>query len=65
MNKLSKTAKAAMEAVQRGQVSKKVELTDDEKIRQIRLNLDAGLSIPPDFIRALLREYDSAIRHGG
>ena len=59
MTKLSKTAQAAMNAVERGNQTKKVELTDAEKIRQIRLNVEAGLSIPPDFIRLLLREYDA------
>jgi hypothetical protein len=58
MSKLSKTARAAMEAVERGQITRKVELTDAEKIRQIRLNLEAHLSVPPEFIRVLLGEYD-------
>jgi len=58
MTKLSKTAQAAMNAVERGNQKVKVELTFEEKLRQIRLNLEAGLSIPPQYIRLLLEKYD-------
>lgn len=62
MSKLSKTAQAAMNAVARGQQKEKVELTPEEKLRQIRLNLDARLWIPPDQQRWLLAQYDAAIK---
>ena len=59
MSKISKTAKAAMDAVERGQRTEKKEMTKEEMIRQIRMNLDAGLSIPSQFTRTLLAEYDA------
>lgn len=62
MSKLSKTAQAAMNAVARGQQKEKIELTPEEKLKQIRLNLDARLWIPPDQQRWLLAQYDDAVK---
>lgn len=62
MIKLSKTAEAAKKAVEKSQQkTAKVEMTLEEMIRQIRLNLDAHLAIPSHFVKALLDAYDLSI----
>lgn len=54
--KLSKTAKASMVK----EVKQVRTETPEEALRQLRLNLDAGLFVTPDRIRILLSAYDAA-----
>jgi len=56
MPELSKTAKASMVREPKKEV--RVE-TPEEAIRQLRLNLEAGLYVTPDRIRMLLQVYDA------
>ncbi len=55
MAEMSKTARASMGKVEK---KEKVVETPEESIRQLRLNLDAGLYVTPDRIRVLLTAYD-------
>ncbi len=55
MAEMSKTARASMGKVEK---KEKVVETQEESIRQLRLNLDAGLYVTPDRIRVLLTAYD-------
>jgi 50S ribosomal subunit-associated GTPase HflX len=56
MAELSKTAKASMVK----EVKQVKAETPEESLRQLRLNLDAGLFITTDRIRVLLSAYDRA-----
>ena len=58
MTELSKTARASMGKAEKKEV---VVETQEEAIRQLRLNLDAGLWVTPDRIRALLTAYDKLV----
>lgn len=61
MAELSKTARAAMKAVQAGQAKKVVERTPEMAIRDLRLNRDAHLHVSPTDVDVLLVEYDKAL----
>lgn len=58
MAELSKTARAALNAVNRGQAKDKVERTPEKIISDIRNHLDSKLAVTPDDVRFLLGEYD-------
>ena len=68
MGKISKTARAAMKAVEAGQQKKKEIIPDEEYIRLLRIDLTSGLYVSQEGARALLREYDkekAAVAHLG
>lgn len=56
MGTLSKTAKASMVK----EVKQTAVETPEEALRQLRLNLDAGLYVTPQRIRTLVEAYDQA-----
>lgn len=58
MAELSKTARAALNAVNRGQAKEKVERSTEKIISDIRVHLDAKLAVTPNDVRVLLAEYD-------
>lgn len=59
MADLSKTARAAMKAGQAVKVDPFD--TNEKKIHELRKNMAAHLWVRPDFIEALLEEYDATL----
>lgn len=59
MTELSKTAAAARKAVQRSQKRETKELTIEERLRNIRNNVAAGLYVPVTEVDLLLEQYDA------
>jgi len=62
MRKLSKTAAAAQKAVELGQQKTKVELSPEQKLKNIRTNLESGFWVQPEQQRFLLAQYDEAVK---
>ena len=61
MSEISKTAEAARKAVERGQKKEVKELTVEDRLSNIKKNLDAGLFVPPDEVKLLWEKYFEAM----
>jgi len=54
-------SEAAAVAVKKGQTKPKAERTEEQRLRDLRNNLDAKLAVPPDDVRLLLQKYDELL----
>lgn len=61
MAEISKTAEAARKAVEKSKKKDAKELTVDERIRNLRNNVTAGLYVPVTEVALLLERYDGVI----
>ncbi len=57
----SKTARAARKAVEGSIITKKEVISDEEYLRQLRIDLSSGIYVSQEGARALLRLYDVAL----